>query len=69
MLLCIGTVQDIEQKVSHHWISIVEILLLIIFVVLLEEFEVPMPAFSMEKKAFYTAKMKIFSQFPVENII
>ncbi|CAB05274.2 Solute carrier family 23 member 2 [Caenorhabditis elegans] len=64
MLLCIGTVQDIEQKVSHHWISIVEILLLIIFVVLLEEFEVPMPAFSMEKKAFYTAKMKIFSQFP-----
>ncbi|EFO92426.1 hypothetical protein CRE_11105 [Caenorhabditis remanei] len=64
VLLCIGTVPDIEEKISLHWISIIEILLLIIFVVLLEDVEVSIPGYSFSKKQFFTTKMRIFSQFP-----
>lgn len=69
ILLCIGVIPDIEHKVSLHWISIIEILILIAFVVLLEEYEVPIPAFSMEQKKFNTMKIKLFSQFPVRKVV
>ncbi|CAL2041285.1 unnamed protein product [Caenorhabditis brenneri] len=64
VLLCIGTVPDIQEKVSLHWISIVEILLLIIFVILLEKQKVPIPVFSFQKKSFSYTKLRVFSQFP-----
>uniref|UniRef100_A0A1I7UNL8 Solute carrier family 23 member 2 n=1 Tax=Caenorhabditis tropicalis TaxID=1561998 RepID=A0A1I7UNL8_9PELO len=64
VLLCIGTVPDIQEKVSLHWISIVEILLLIVFVILLEDFEVPIPVFSFKKRHVSFTKLRIFSQFP-----
>ncbi|PIC35891.1 hypothetical protein B9Z55_015099 [Caenorhabditis nigoni] len=64
VLLCIGTVPDIQEKVSLHWISIVEILLLIVFVVLLEDLEVPIPGYSFSEKKFIYSRLRIFSQFP-----
>ncbi|CAI5448264.1 unnamed protein product [Caenorhabditis angaria] len=63
-LLTIGTVPDIEEKMSLHWISVVEVLILLIFVILLENFEVPIPVWSFEKKHFRIIHQKIFSQFP-----
>ncbi|UMM30302.1 hypothetical protein L5515_012239 [Caenorhabditis briggsae] len=64
VLLCIGTVPDIQEKVSLHWISIVEILLLIVFVVLLEDLEVPIPGYSFSEKKFIYTRLRMFSQFP-----
>ncbi|CAP28201.1 Protein CBG08364 [Caenorhabditis briggsae] len=63
-LLTIGTVPDIEEKMSLHWISIVEFLTLILFVVILERYEVPLPVFSLSEKRFKFTRQKIFSQFP-----
>ncbi|CAO4375020.1 unnamed protein product [Caenorhabditis nigoni] len=64
VLLCIGTVPDIQEKVSLHWISIVEILLLIVFVVLLEDLEIPIPGYSFSEKKFIYTRLRMFSQFP-----
>ncbi|CAB3409965.1 unnamed protein product [Caenorhabditis bovis] len=64
LLLTIGTVPDIEEKMGLHWISILEFLILILFVVILEEWEVPIPAFSFKRRRFYIARQKILSQFP-----
>ncbi|PIC35884.1 hypothetical protein B9Z55_015094 [Caenorhabditis nigoni] len=63
-LLTIGTVPDIEEKMALHWISIVEFLVLILFVVILERYEVPLPVFSLSEKKFKFTRQKIFSQFP-----
>ncbi|CAI5448263.1 unnamed protein product [Caenorhabditis angaria] len=51
-LLTISTVPSIEQKMALHWISIVEFLMLIVFIVLLEEWK------------FYMTRQRILSQFP-----
>uniref|UniRef100_A0A8R1HTC5 Uncharacterized protein n=1 Tax=Caenorhabditis japonica TaxID=281687 RepID=A0A8R1HTC5_CAEJA len=64
VLLCVGTVPDIEQKVSLHWISVLELVLLISFVVLLENVEVPIPIYSFKEKKIKTIETRIFGQFP-----
>uniref|UniRef100_A0A8R1I369 Uncharacterized protein n=1 Tax=Caenorhabditis japonica TaxID=281687 RepID=A0A8R1I369_CAEJA len=63
-LLTIGTVPDIEQKMALHWISIVEFLILIAFVVLLEQYELPIPVYSFSEKKVKFTRQKVFSQFP-----
>ncbi|CAI2351052.1 unnamed protein product [Caenorhabditis sp. 36 PRJEB53466] len=63
-LLTIGTVPDIEQKMAMHWISIVEFIILVVFVVFLEHHEVPIPVFSFSQKKFRFSRHKIFSHFP-----
>ncbi|EGT36397.1 hypothetical protein CAEBREN_12868 [Caenorhabditis brenneri] len=63
-LLTIGTVPDIEEKMGMHWISIVEFLILVAFVVFLGQTAVPIPMFSFEEKKIKFTRQKIFSQFP-----
>ncbi|CAO4375010.1 unnamed protein product [Caenorhabditis nigoni] len=63
-LLTIGTVPDIEEKMGLHWISIVEFLILVVFVVFLGQTEVPIPAYSWTQKKFKFTYQKIFGQFP-----
>ncbi|EGT33905.1 hypothetical protein CAEBREN_29885 [Caenorhabditis brenneri] len=64
-LLTIGTVPDIEEKMGMHWISIVEFLILVAFVVFLGQTAVPIPVFSFKEKKIKFTRQKIFSQFPV----
>lgn len=69
ILLCIGIVPDIQQKVSLHWISLFELLLLIVFVVILENYEVSIPYYSFEKREIAFVKVRLFGQFPVSPIV
>ncbi|CAI5448240.1 unnamed protein product [Caenorhabditis angaria] len=64
LLLTLGFVPDVEQKMSLHWISIVTLVILIILVVLLEETTVPIPYYSTKLRKFITTRIRIFSQFP-----
>ncbi|CAO4374520.1 unnamed protein product [Caenorhabditis nigoni] len=63
-LLTISAVPDVEQKMALHWMSSVEFLILVAFIVLLEHWEMPIPAFSFKNKKFYVARRKVLSQFP-----
>ncbi|CAJ0571448.1 unnamed protein product, partial [Mesorhabditis spiculigera] len=63
-LIAISTVPTIEQKLSSHYMAIVELVLLIIFVVFLEDFQVPIPYFSWEKRKKAIARAPVFGQFP-----
>ncbi|CAI2351406.1 unnamed protein product [Caenorhabditis sp. 36 PRJEB53466] len=63
-LLTISAVPDVEQKMSLHWMASVEFLILVVFIVLLEEWEMPLPAYSFRKKKFFFVKRRILSQFP-----
>ncbi|CAJ0568772.1 unnamed protein product, partial [Mesorhabditis spiculigera] len=63
-LIAISTVPTIEQKLSSHYMAIVELVLLIIFVVFLEDFQVPIPYFSWEKRKIAIARAPVFGQFP-----
>ncbi|EFO85513.1 hypothetical protein CRE_14411 [Caenorhabditis remanei] len=66
-LLTISAVPDVEQKMSLHWMSSVEFLILVVFIVLLEHWEMPLPAFSFSEKRFHVIRKKVLSQFPVSH--
>ncbi|CAD6194593.1 unnamed protein product [Caenorhabditis auriculariae] len=63
-LLTIGSVPELESKVSQHWISIVEFSTLILLVIFLEETRVPIPYFSFKDRSFRVVRMRLFGQFP-----
>ncbi|CAJ0936277.1 unnamed protein product, partial [Mesorhabditis belari] len=63
-LLALSTVPSLERQLGMHWISIVELLLLLLFAIRLEHFQVPIPYYSLKNKRFQTARAPLFGQFP-----
>lgn len=75
MLLALGTVPTIEQKLNLHWISVLlvgpetsglrEIAIGVLFITVLEKVRVPLPFYSVTERRLCTVGVRIFSQFPV----
>ncbi|CAJ0933292.1 unnamed protein product, partial [Mesorhabditis belari] len=63
-LLALSTVPTIEERLSSHYMAIVELIFLIICAVFLEHFQVPIPYYSLEKRRLQFTKTPLFGQFP-----
>lgn len=82
LLLSLGNIPTLEEKMSLHWVSLVsvclflpiyplyfsEFFLLMTLIILLEDVCVPYPYYSFKKRSFMWKKSgRIFGQFPVRN--
>ncbi|CAJ0580275.1 unnamed protein product, partial [Mesorhabditis spiculigera] len=63
-LLALSTVPTLERQLGMHWISLIELCLLLLFAVRLEHFQVPIPYYSFKEKTIETARAPLFGQFP-----
>ncbi|CAI4225929.1 unnamed protein product [Auanema sp. JU1783] len=64
LLLTIGTIPTAVQKIALHWISGVELALLITMTLLLENFYLPIPYYSIKERRMKITRMRVFGQFP-----
>ncbi|CAJ0925399.1 unnamed protein product, partial [Mesorhabditis belari] len=64
VLLEIGTVPTLIEKMSLHWVSLVEFFVVILLAVILEPYAVPIPYFSIRKRKIQFTRARIFGMFP-----
>ncbi|PAV78906.1 hypothetical protein WR25_01899 [Diploscapter pachys] len=64
IMLCMGSVPTAAEKMSLHWISIVQFCILASFAIFLENVLVPIPYFSIARRKFKFARVRVFGSFP-----
>lgn len=82
LLLQLGNIPTLEEKMSLHWVSLVsvghsrfyfacfrEFFILMVLMIFLEDVQVPIPYFSIRKRKFRWLRSRIFGQFPVGKLL
>ncbi|KAK6748106.1 hypothetical protein RB195_000995 [Necator americanus] len=64
LMLTLGVIPTLHEKMSLHWISVVVFCILIAMGTFLENVCVPFPYYSFAKRSVRIARVRIFGQFP-----
>ncbi|CAJ0582702.1 unnamed protein product, partial [Mesorhabditis spiculigera] len=64
ILLEIGTVPTLVEKMSLHWVSLLEFFVVVLMAVILEPYAVPIPYFSVSQRKIKFVRARIFGMFP-----
>ncbi|CAJ0957224.1 unnamed protein product, partial [Mesorhabditis belari] len=62
-LLAIAVVPTIEEKLTSHYMAVVELVLLVIFAMYMENIDIPFPYYSFKEKKFKVLRAPLIGQF------
>ncbi|RCN50215.1 putative ATP synthase F0, A subunit [Ancylostoma caninum] len=64
LMLTLGVVPTLHEKMNLHWISVVVFCILIAMGIFLENVRLPLPYYSVANRSWKVAKPRVFGQFP-----